>query len=158
MPAFAGSFPSWGRGTHMVMSSIFVGSCVPIPGVLRVLGDGTPRKSYLAVEDCIDGIVTVLAPQPRAEGSFEVYNLGTDEVCRVSDSIAWICTALGIDPKLEYAGGDRGWVGDNPLILLDAQKLRGLGWKPRFTIREGIEATVAWLQSNPWIFENERAE
>jgi UDP-glucose 4-epimerase len=124
------------------------------PKTLRVLGDGTARKSYLAVEDCLDAIFTVLhrAPADDSTGIADIYNLGTDECCRVSESVEWICGALGFAPKIDYAGGDRGWIGDNPLILLDTKKIRALGWSPRFTIRQGVEATVAWLQANPWVF------
>jgi UDP-glucose 4-epimerase len=127
------------------------------PHVLPVLGDGTARKSYLAVEDCIEAILTAFAATSREEkagagGFTRIYNLGADEYCRVNDSIGWICAALGVKPELRYAGGDRGWVGDNPFIFLDTKKIRGLGWKPRFTIRQGVEATVAWLSANPWVF------
>jgi UDP-glucose 4-epimerase len=125
------------------------------PKVLRVLGDGTQRKSYLAVEDCVEAIVMCLA-QDRgddAKGFTQIYNLGTEEYCRVNDSIGWICGALGVKPELNYTGGDRGWVGDNPFIFLDTQRIRRLGWKSRFTIRQGVEATVEWLRANPWIFE-----
>jgi UDP-glucose 4-epimerase len=126
------------------------------PKVLRILGDGTARKSYLAVEDCVAGIQAVLDHRAEtADGFCDIYNLGTEEYCRVSESVAWICAALGLAPALEYGGGDRGWVGDNPFILLDTKKIRGLGWKPRFTIRQGIEETVAWLQANAWIFDHE---
>lgn len=126
------------------------------PTVLQVLGNGTARKSYLAVDDCIDAIVTLFAHGPSAGGFCEIYNLGTEDSCRVTDSIGWICTALGVKPRLEFTGGDRGWIGDNPFILLDTKKIRRLGWKPQFTIREGVERTVAWLQANPWVFQDER--
>jgi UDP-glucose 4-epimerase len=127
------------------------------PGNLRVLGDGTQRKSYLAVEDCLDAILLCLALEQTASASTKtgfthIYNLGTDEYCQVNESIGWICAALGLEPKITYTGGDRGWVGDNPFIFLETKKIRGLGWQPRFTIREGVEATVAWLKANPWIF------
>jgi UDP-glucose 4-epimerase len=127
------------------------------PGVLEVLGDGTARKSYLAVEDCINAILAVFArtdvgPESGATGFTEIYNLGTDDCCRVRDSIGWICATLGVEPELRFAGGDRGWVGDNPFILLETGKIRRTGWKPRFTIRQGVEATVRWLQDNPWVF------
>jgi UDP-glucose 4-epimerase len=72
----------------------------------------------------------------------------------VNDSIGWICGALGLKPEITYTGGDRGWVGDNPFIFLETKKIRDLGWQPRFTIREGVEATVAWLKANPWIFSS----
>jgi UDP-glucose 4-epimerase len=127
------------------------------PKVLPVLGDGTARKSYLAVEDCIDAILTVFAATGAddkvGKGFTQIYNLGTDNYCAVRDSIGWICGTLGIQPEIRYGTGDRGWVGDNPFIFLDTKKIRGLGWKPRFTIRQGVEATVAWLKANSWIFE-----
>jgi UDP-glucose 4-epimerase len=129
------------------------------PKVLRILGDGTARKSYLAVEDCVAGIVALLRHGVESETGFcEVYNLGTEECCRVSESAQWICEALGLVPELEYTGGERGWVGDNPFILLDTHKIRALGWTPRTTIRQGVANTVAWLQANPWIFDSSPAK
>ena len=129
------------------------------PKVLPVLGDGTARKSYLAVEDCLEAILAVFASTTEEEkagarGFTRIYNLGNDDYCQVNDSIGWICAALGVKPELHYTGGDRGWVGDNPFIFLDTKKIRGLGWQPRFTIRQGVEATVAWLKANPWIFSH----
>ncbi len=122
--------------------------------VLHILGDGRAQKSYLAVEDCVAGILAVLQQGSESEAGFcETYNLGTEETCRVSESAQWICETLGLAPTLEYGGGDRGWVGDNPFILLDTKKLQALGWKPRSTIREGVANTVEWLQANPWIFD-----
>jgi len=120
------------------------------PTRLRVLGDGTQRKSYLYVQDCIDAMTTAL----RAEGQkkVEIYNLGTDEIVTVNDSIDVICQELGVKPRREYTGGDRGWVGDNPMILLDCSKIRALGWRPRLTIREAVRATVRYLLENPWLF------
>jgi UDP-glucose 4-epimerase len=124
------------------------------PKVLRVLGDGTARKSYLAVEDCVEGVVTLLKYGAEREAGFcEIYNLGTEDSCRVSESVEWIAETLGLTPTLEYTGGDRGWVGDNPFILLETRKIRALGWEPRCTIRQGIVNTVRWLQANPWIFD-----
>lgn len=120
------------------------------PTRLRVLGNGQQRKSYLYVQDCVDAIFTVLE---RAEGRFHVFNLGTDEYCQVNDSIRWISGHLGIAPRLEYTGGDRGWIGDNPFIFLDTAKVRGLGWRPRLTIEQGIVRTLEYLMANPEILE-----
>jgi UDP-glucose 4-epimerase len=120
------------------------------PGELRVLGDGTQRKSYLYVQDCIDAILLALE---RATSSVNIFNLGTDEYCQVSDSIGWICGHLGLNPELRFSGGNRGWVGDNPFIWLDCSRLRTLGWKPKLTIREGIERTLAYLEANRFLLE-----
>lgn len=114
------------------------------PDRLHVLGDGHQRKSYLYVHDCIDAIVTAL---DRANDKVNVFNLGTDEYCEVNDSIGWICEYLGVHPKLTYSGGERGWVGDSPFILLDCSRIRALGWKPRLTIREAVLATIKYVSS-----------
>src|SRR5437867_11067250 len=89
----------------------------------------------------------------KARRHLQVYNLGVDEYCRVNDSVHWICAALGVQPRIEYSGGDRGWVGDNPFIFLDTKKIRNTGWKPTLTIEQGILRTLQWLQHNQWILE-----
>ncbi len=116
------------------------------PTRLPVLGNGHQKKSYLYVQDCVDAIFTALE---KAEGKVNIFNLGTDEYCEVNDSIGWICGHLGVKPNLEYTGGDRGWIGDNPFILLDCSRIRALGWKPAFTIQESIIKTLVHLQRNP---------
>ena len=60
---------------------------------------------------------------------------------------------LGLQPELEYSGGNKGWVGDNPFIFLDTQKIRATGWKTSLTIEQGIVRTLQWLQQNRWIYE-----
>jgi UDP-glucose 4-epimerase len=123
------------------------------PTRLRVLGNGLQRKSYLYIQDCLDAIFVAL---DRAPNGFHVFNLGTDEYCQVNDSIGWICERLGVSPALEYTGGERGWIGDNPFIFLDCSRIRSLGWAPRLTIREGIVRTLEFLQAHPSILD-ERA-
>ena len=125
------------------------------PDHLRVLGDGTQRKSYLYVRDCLDAMlhVTREGTARAARHRVEVYNLGTEEYCRVTDSIGWICEALGLEPELRFTGGERGWVGDNPFIFLDTAKVRQTGWRSRVTIREGILRTLRWLEQNRWVLE-----
>lgn len=120
------------------------------PGSLRVLGDGRQRKSYLHVQDCISAILLALA---RAEGRVNLFNLGVDDYCEVRDSIGWICEALGVAPTLSFAGGERGWVGDNPFIYLDTSRIRALGWQPTLTIRDGVLRTVEFLRANEWLLE-----
>lgn len=123
------------------------------PARLDVLGNGRQRKSYLHVQDCIDAMCCALR---AAENKVNVFNLGTDEYCEVNDSIGWITGHLGVKPALSYSGGDRGWVGDNPFIFLDTSRIRALGWKPRFSIRESVVETVEWLGKNQWVLEGRR--
>ncbi len=115
------------------------------PEELRVLGNGKQRKSYLYVQDCIDAILLAME---KAPGPVSIFNLGTDEYCEVNQSIQWIGERLGLQPKLQYTGGDRGWIGDNPFIFLDCSRMRALGWKPRLTIQQAVVRTVEFLQAN----------
>ncbi len=121
------------------------------PDRLRVLGDGSQRKSYLYVQDCIDAILIAVASAP---GKVSIVNLGTDEYCQVNDSIGWICGHLGLSPKLEYSGGDRGWIGDNPFIFLDCARMRSMGWAPRYGIRESVIKTVEYLANHRWLLDS----
>lgn len=120
------------------------------PAQLHVLGNGKQRKSYLYIQDCIDAILTALE---KADQKVNVFNLGVDSYCEVNDSIGWICNALQVKPQLNYSGGDRGWIGDNPFIFLDTQKIRSLGWTPKYNIQEGVLKTVEYLKHNEWVFD-----
>jgi UDP-glucose 4-epimerase len=123
------------------------------PDHLDVLGNGHQKKSYLYVQDCIDAIFTALE---KSHDPVNIFNLGTDEYCEVSDSIHLICTHLGLDPEIHYSGGERGWIGDNPFIFLDCTKIRSLGWKPKYTINEGIIKTLEYLEKNQWVLETRK--
>jgi len=120
------------------------------PEYLEVLGNGKQRKSYLYVQDCIDAILLCLE-QP---GKINIYNLGTDEYCEVDESIGWISETLSVSPERRYAGGERGWIGDSPFILLDCSRIRSLGWRPKLSIREAVVRTVKFIDQNRWCVED----
>jgi UDP-glucose 4-epimerase len=128
------------------------------PARLKVLGDGTQRKSYLYVQDCLSAMLHVVNAglARQAKHRVEVFNLGTDHYVQVNDSIRFICDALGLKPRLEYSGGERGWIGDNPFIFLDTKKIRATGWKPALTIEQGIRRTLEWLRANAWVYQKRR--
>ncbi|HYG23831.1 MAG TPA: NAD-dependent epimerase/dehydratase family protein [Verrucomicrobiae bacterium] len=133
----------------------FYRQLVEHPDQLKVLGDGTQRKSYLYIADCLSAMLHVInsGTALKARHRVEIYNLGTDEYVQVNDSIGHICAALNLKPQLEYTGGNRGWVGDNPFIFLETKKIRATGWKPSLTIEQGIIRTLEWLQQNRWVYE-----
>ena len=120
------------------------------PTQLRVLGNGKQRKSYLYIQDCLDAMQLAVE---KATGKVNIFNLGVDGYCEVNDSIGWISQTLGVQPKLEYTGGERGWIGDNPFIFLDTKKIRSLGWAPKYSISEGVVKTVEFLKANEWVME-----
>lgn len=117
---------------------------------LQVLGNGKQRKSYLYIQDCLDAIEIALE---KSKGKVNIFNLGVDSFCEVNDSISWICDELNVTPVRHYSGGDRGWIGDNPFIFLDTQKINSLGWTPKYSIKEGVIKTVRFLREHEWVFE-----
>ncbi len=127
------------------------------PTRLRVLGDGQQEKSYLYVQDCLSGVLRA-AVHHHDEPGAHIYNIGTDETLRVADSVEVICRHLGLSPRVEYAGGRRGWTGDSPLIHLDATRLLELGWKPELTIRESMARTLRWFDANEYSWRDCVAE
>lgn len=121
---------------------------------LFVLGNGRQRKSYLYVQDCIDAMLLAVA---QSQEKINIFNLGVDDYCEVNDSINWICEELDVHPQINYAGGERGWIGDNPFIFLNAKKIQALGWQPKVSIREGILKTLGYLRANEWVFSKNSA-
>jgi len=117
------------------------------PTRLEVLGNGLQEKSYLHVADCVAAIFTAV---DRSTEAINIFNLGHTGSIRVNDSIAIIARALGISPRLDYTGGERGWVGDSPKILLDTSRIRRLGWDARKSIEESIVETLRFLRDNPY--------
>ena len=99
---------------------------------LYVLGNGKQKKSYLHVYDCINAMLIAIN---KSKQKVNIFNLGTNEYCKVNDSIRWISKFLDVSPKLKYSGGKRGWIGDNPFIFLDTKRIRSLGWKPKYSIK-----------------------
>jgi UDP-glucose 4-epimerase len=128
------------------------------PGWLQILGDGLQRKSYLYVQDCVDAIlqVTRAGTARDAPHRIQIYNLGTTEFVQVNDSVRHICGALGLKPELRYTGGNKGWIGDNPFILLDTGRIQATGWSAKLTIEQGIVRTLRWLEANQWVYESRK--
>jgi UDP-glucose 4-epimerase len=117
------------------------------PKHLEILGNGRQKKSYVHVTDCVAGILTAIE---RARDSINIFNIGHDEWVEVNESVRIICRELGLSPELSYTGGERGWVGDAPRLLLDTTRLRALGWAPTRSIESSIIDTVRFVEQNPF--------
>ncbi|CAK0759403.1 NAD-dependent epimerase/dehydratase family protein [uncultured Gammaproteobacteria bacterium] len=115
---------------------------------LAILGDGAQSKSYIHVNDVINAVL--LAHRTVTE-PFKVFNVATGDYITVTEiaEIVIDCAGLRRDQvKLAYEGGDRGWKGDVPIVRLDTQRIRSLGWSCRLSSREAIQLSVSELRKD----------
>ena len=98
------------------------------PRKLRILGDGTQSKSYIHVRDVV---AAVLLAAKRSTAAFTVHNVATGDYITVTEIAHLAAECAGIEPQsveFEYTGGDRGWKGDVPIVRLNTDRIRSLGW------------------------------
>lgn len=134
------------RQTHGVGYD-FVRRLSKDPSRLRILGDGLQSKSYIHVSDVVSA---VLYAHHNAEGRFNAYNVATGDYITVREIAVLACEVLGIDPstvEFEYTGGDRGWKGDVPIVRLETDRIKALGWAGAAPTREALRRSLeAMLQ------------
>jgi UDP-glucose 4-epimerase len=112
------------------------------PTTLTILGDGRQEKSYLHIEDCIEGMLHGFA---AADEPVAVYNLGTrttTSVDRIADIVA---DEMGLDPDREYTGGRQGWTGDVARMGLAIEKLCSTGWEPALASDDAVRRATREL-------------
>src|SRR5262252_532616 len=129
------------RQTHGVGFD-FLRQLMKNPGKLRILGDGTQSKSYIHVRDVVEAVL--LAAQ-RSAGRFSVYNIATDYIT-VSEiaNLAVECAGLhASEVEFEYTGGNRGWKGDVPIVRLNTNRIRSLGWTCSAGSHEALRRSIS---------------
>ncbi|MCJ7632131.1 NAD-dependent epimerase/dehydratase family protein [Candidatus Bathyarchaeota archaeon] len=113
------------------------------PTELVVLGDGTQTKSYMYIDDCIDGMLFGLEHSPDL---VNVFNIGSKDQIDVRSIVKIIQEETGLrNVDIHYAGvvdGGRGWKGDVKNMLLEISKIQKAGWKPRYSSSESVRLTV----------------
>jgi UDP-glucose 4-epimerase len=130
------------RSNHGVIWD-FVRKLGENPGYLEILGDGRQTKSYLEVRECVRAM---LFAADRATGPFNVYNIGSEDWIDVRSIADIVVAALGLSGvEYRFTGGDRGWVGDVPRMLLSIERLKELGWRPVMGSRESVVAAAGAL-------------
>jgi UDP-glucose 4-epimerase len=115
------------------------------PKELEILGDGSQKKSYFHVIDAVDA--TLLAALKTKKWS--VFNVGSEEMITVRKISRLVVSTLDLKGvRYKYTGGRTGWPGDVPIMLLSIEKLKTLGWKPKYSINESILDTIKWLKTH----------
>jgi UDP-glucose 4-epimerase len=134
------------RQTHGVGYD-FVRRLKADPTRLRILGDGTQKKSYIHVDDVLAAIRLADAGTTR---NYDVFNVATDDYITVTEIADLALQVSGLAPgkvQYEFTGGDRGWKGDVPIVRFDCSKIKALGWKAQRSSAEAVtDAMKAMLE------------
>jgi nucleoside-diphosphate-sugar epimerase len=107
---------------------------------LELWGDGQQTRSFCYVDDCVEGLVRIMASEHH-----DPINLGTEEMVTVNELAAQVQSIAG--KSLQWVHdttkpqGVRGRNSDNTILR------KVLNWEPRITLREGLEATYPWIKS-----------
>ncbi len=130
------------RSTHGVIYD-FIMKLKNNPRELEILGDGTQKKSYLYIEDCVDAII--YGYEHRKE-DVEIFNIGSEDWIDVKKIADIVVEEMGLENvKYRFTGGKRGWKGDVPKMLLSIEKIKSYGWKPKYSSEESVRLTARHL-------------
>jgi GDP-D-mannose 3', 5'-epimerase len=106
-------------------------------GALELWGDGSQTRSFLYINDCLEGIRLVMNGDHRGP-----LNVGSEEMVSIDDLAGLIIAISGKSLSIRHIDGPvgvRGRNSDNTLIRAAA------GWEPRTRLREGIRETFQWV-------------
>ncbi len=132
------------RQTHGVGFD-FVRKLLADPTRLEILGDGTQSKSYIHVLDVVEA---VLLAHRRTTEPFEAYNVATGDYITVKEIADLAVECLALQPasvRYEFTGGPRGWKGDVPVVRINTDRIRGLGWECKLGSRDALRAAIEAL-------------
>lgn len=104
-------------------------------------GTGTPQRELLHVDDLASACLYLLE---HFDGPNHV-NVGTGIDHTISEIAGMVAAAVGYTGETCW---DTSKPDGTPRKLLDVSILREAGWRPKITLREGIESTVAWYRAN----------
>lgn len=108
---------------------------------VTIWGSGTPRREFMHADDMADAAVFLLG----MGGYKELTNIGTGTDVTIRELARMICEVADFKGELKF---DTSKPDGTPQKLLDVSKLSKLGWKPKISLREGIESTYAWFLKN----------
>ena len=130
------------RSNHGVVHD-FVVKLLRDPHHLEILGDGTPRKPYVAVSDLIAGMRHGVST--IAEPGLAILNVGPEGTVSVRRVAEIVIDAVGLDARSvavtfqqSTGAGGGGWPGDTALVEFDTRAMRALGWAPAMQAEDAI--------------------
>jgi UDP-glucose 4-epimerase len=135
-----------GRSRHGVAYD-FIVKLKKNPKELEILGDGTQSKSYLHVDDCVEGFLMPLKNSFWRK-AVEVLNIGSEDRINVLRLAKVVTETMGLKDvtfKTTQPPGGRAWPGDVKVMQLDVSKIKGLGWSYRWNSERALRLATKQL-------------
>jgi GDP-L-fucose synthase len=107
---------------------------------LVIWGSGTPMREFLHVEDCADAVVFLM----KHYSDHDHVNIGFGADISIKELAKLIAEIVGFQGDIVC---DTSKPDGTPRKLMSNKKLNALGWKPRISLRDGIEQTYRWFMS-----------
>lgn len=128
-----------GKQTHGVGYD-FIRKLKANPKELTILGNGRQSKSYIHFEDVIDAMFTCIN---KSKERVNIFNVATDDYLDVNTIAQIVIEEMGLkNVKITYTGGDRGWMGDVPVVRFNLDKIHQLGWRAKFNSFEAVRKAI----------------
>ncbi|ENZ81060.1 GDP-L-fucose synthase [Caulobacter vibrioides] len=108
---------------------------------ITIWGTGTPRREFLNADDCADACVFLM----KTYSDFEHVNVGSGEDITILELARLVCEVVGFEGEIIT---DTSKPDGTPRKLMSADKLRGMGWKPKISLREGLERTYRYYRNS----------
>ena len=126
--------------THAIIALIY--KAVEKMDPYKIWGDGNQERDFTYVEDIVDGCL-LAAEKPINDGT--PINLGTGRRYKINEVVEMICEILNWKPK-EFSYEKDKPVGVLSRALDNSRAEDLLGWKPKYTLKEGLAKTITWVE------------
>ena len=121
----------------------FINKLKKNPKELLILGNGKQQKNFFLVEDCVNGMITVLK---KSKAQCDVYNLGNSSFTTIKKVADIVVKEMRLNKvRYKYTGGKGGWKGDVPIVRYNIEKAKKLGWQPKYTSDEAVRIAARRL-------------
>jgi len=104
-------------------------------------GDGSPTREFLFADDLADGLLFLM----NNHNDPEVVNIGPQREVSIKDVCNLISNLVGYEGEIIW---DTSQPNGTPRRALDVSKMDSLGWKPKYSLEEGLEITINWFIQN----------
>jgi nucleoside-diphosphate-sugar epimerase len=105
---------------------------------IEIWGDGEQTRSFCYIDDCLDGLMRLMASDYH-----EPLNLGQDRLVTINQLADMVCAVAGVSLTKRHVPGPQGVRGRNS----DNNRLRQvLAWEPRIPLEDGLARTYRWIE------------